>query len=45
MYGLSYVNSHIIFKNICKFQFINAQIGIASLPPPPPEPTFNTYVL
>ena len=35
MYRLSYVNSHIIFKNICKFQFINTQIRIGSLPHPP----------
>ena len=31
---ISYVNSHIIFKNICKFQLINAQITIGSLPSP-----------
>ena len=35
MYKLSYVNSHIIFKNLCKFQLINAQNTIGSLPPPP----------
>ena len=35
MYKISYVNSQIIFKNICKFQLINAQIRIASLPPSP----------
>ena len=35
MYRLSYVNSHIILKNICKFQLIIAQITIGSLPPSP----------
>ena len=34
MYKLSYVNSHIFFKNIYKFQLIIAQITIGSLPPP-----------
>ena len=44
MYRLSYVNSHIILKNMCKFQLIIAQMTIGGLAPPLESVIHGWYV-